>query len=91
MRGRGVRLLAAGVVVAATALASGCVVLTAPPVASQLQTVGDVQVSFTACATNATTCTNKGNSNSLPATGLSQVLLGFRVPASVTLLDLAPG
>ena len=85
MRGRWVRLLAAGVVVAATALASGCVVLTGPPVVSQLQTIGDVQVSFTACATNATTCTNKGNSNSLPATGLSQVLLGFRVPASVTL------
>ena len=46
------RLTAVAVVVGATALASGCVVFQSGPSASQLQTIGDVQVTFTACASN---------------------------------------
>ena len=50
MRTRWKRLVAVAVVVGATALASGCVVFQSGPSFSQLQTIGDVQASFTACA-----------------------------------------
>jgi hypothetical protein len=88
MRARWSRLIAAGAVVTATALASGCVVFQSGPAASQLQTIGDVQLTFTACATNTaagSTCTNKGNSDAAAFPGLSQALIGLRVPVNVTL------
>jgi hypothetical protein len=81
------RLIAAVAVVAATALASGCVVFQGAPAASQLQTVGDLQQSFTVCASNNTVpggC-NDGGLSGLPVlTGTGQVLLGVRLQNAVT-------
>ena len=84
MRARWNRLIAGAVVVGATALASGCVVFQSGPDFSQLQTIGDLQFSLTACASNTTTCANKGNSDSTAQPGPSQALVALRVPESVT-------
>ena len=85
MRARWNRLIAGAVVVGATALASGCVVFQSGPDFSQLQTIGDLQFSLTACASNTTTCANKGNSDSTAQPGPAQALVALQVPESVTL------
>jgi hypothetical protein len=84
MRARWNRLIAGAVVVGATALASGCVVFQSGPDFSQLQTIGDVQLTLTACASNTTTCANKGFSDATAQPGPSQALVALQVPESVT-------
>ena len=79
------RLIAVAVVVGATALASGCVVFQSGPSFSQLQTIGDVQLTLTACASGSTNCADKGFSDSFAQVGPSQALVAVQVPESVTL------
>jgi hypothetical protein len=87
MRARWNRLIAAGAVVTATALASGCVVFQSGPTSSQLQTIGDFQQTFTVCASNGTApggCNAGGLSGTPVLTGTGQVLLGVRLQNAVT-------
>ena len=82
------RLVAAVAVVAAVAATSACVVFTPASVTiTQLQTVGNVQLNFTICAsgTVAGSCPDKGTSTFNAATGAGQVLVGIQVPAAVGL------
>jgi hypothetical protein len=69
-------------------VAAGCVVFTpGSPAISQLQTVGNVQLGFTVCAsgTVAGSCADKGTSGQNAFTGTGQVLIGLQVPTSVGL------
>ena len=82
------RLVAAIAVLGVIALTSGCVVFTPGSVTfAQQQTVGNVQLTFTVCAsgTVAGSCAEKGSSASNAATGTGQVLVGIQVPARVGL------
>ena len=80
--------MAAVAVVAAVAATSACVVFTPGSVTlAQLQTVGNVQLNFTICAsgTVAGSCADKGTSGFIAVTGSGQVQVGIQVPAAVGL------
>lgn len=83
----------AGAVAAAAVLLSGCLVIKAPSVAAQQNTIGNLQLSTTFCASNSaagSTCTNLGNSGAPATAGDGQAMIGYRVssaavtPATIT-------
>lgn len=84
---RGIRS-AVGLVLGALAL-SGCAVFNGTPTASQQQTIGNVAIQLSVCASQSSgtpmgSCTNQGNSGQDASTEPSQLWLGFRVPNGTT-------
>lgn len=71
------RCLAALVVAAIATLASGCVVWKSSTI-GQVETIGDVEVAVTACASSVPSCPELGHGP--PSSGLGQLLMGALVP-----------
>jgi hypothetical protein len=65
---------------------AGCVVFQSEPTGAQQGVIGPVKITFTACASQSGgspsgSCSNTGNSGDNASTDLSQLFVGFKVPA----------
>ncbi len=76
---RALQLLLIATVLGSTLVLSGCVVIVSQS-SQQLNTIGAVRITTTACFSQQSGCPNRGNSNTATTSGGFQVLVGYRIP-----------
>jgi hypothetical protein len=81
--GRAIKPLLVAMATGLAALLSGCVVIT-NQASQQLNTIGAVRLTTTACFSQQPECTSRGNSDTAANHGGFQVLLGYRLPEATT-------